>query len=304
MDQSLDFVVTDFSSDREKKIIHYIINHPECSWNKVIVYCSENGGPHKKTVEKTIAKLIEDGVITERDDPNDKRSFMLTVESENLLEILPKDLESIFSKLMAFARVIKEMIENDYSVGNEPPANHISAIVTHDAKKALPFLPYYTTSIINSLYTFYFIFVLPTKIENRDLISKLHSWYFENLSKIYSFYLSEFRNTRYYSSDLKVLVKSRIDMGYSEHIGSGLYSVSNIVRICRINGIEEQLYEVLDQLWIRNEETSSLLYALDEYESKIEQIVDKMKDANELHKSLYKDRPKNNNTLNRIHRQI
>lgn len=93
-------------------------------------------------------------------------------------------------------------------------------------------------------------------------------------------------------------------MGYSEPSGPGLYPISRIVRICRINGVEEQLYEVLDQLWKKNKESSILLYVLDEDESKIEQIIANMKDANELYERIYKDYTKNDNTLNRIHRQI
>ncbi|MDF0681730.1 MAG: helix-turn-helix domain-containing protein [Candidatus Nitrosocosmicus sp.] len=181
MDIGQNFIVTDFSSEREKKITHYIINHPNCSANKVIVYCSQTGGPVKRTVEGILAKLEEDGIVTEKPNPNDKRAFCLTVESENLIEILPRDLENIFSKVLAFTKLITTIVENRNLVGDKPLPNHISERVTYEAKSSLPFLPYYLIEIITSFYMFYFSFVLPQKIENQKLITKLYSWYFENL---------------------------------------------------------------------------------------------------------------------------
>lgn len=307
METSQDFIVTDFSSSREKMITAYVRNHPNCSINKVIVYCKGiQGGPPKKTVERILLKLEEEGIITERPNPDDKRSCMLTVASGNLLEILPKDLEGIFSRVLAFTKLIKKMIENGNTIGDKPRPNHISEMVTYEAKRSLPFLPYYVTAIINSLYTFYFIFVLPQTIENRNLIAKLHSWYFENLSKIYSYYRTELGNTVYYSSDIAVMVKSKINLGYIEDQGPGLYPVYRIVRMCRINGIEEELYDVLDQLWIRNEKSSVLFYALndDGDESSKEHFTVDMKDASRLFESRDKDFVQKNKTLKKIHLQI
>lgn len=281
-------------------IIDFIRNNQGCSINKVIVYCRENKGPPKETVEKIIQELKEKGIVTERDNPHDKRSHMLTIDSENLLESFPKDLETIFSMLMSFTKLIKKIIENDYSIGNEPKPNHISDIVTYEAKRSLPFLPYYVTAIINSLYTFYFVFALPQKIENRNLIAKLHSWYFENLSKIYSFYATELGNTIYYSSDISVMVKSKIRMGYFEDSGPGLHLVYRIVRICRINGIEEQLYDVLDQLWMRNEESSGLLYALNDDDESSKKYSVKEIEENVMFEEKYEDHIKDNITLKKF----
>ena len=299
-------IVTDFSPDREKMITRYIMNHPGCSRNKVIEYCARtNGGPVKKTVEGILQKLEDDGIVTEKPNPNDKRAFCYTVESENLLEILPKDLENIFSELFAFTKLIKQMIENGNPVGEKPLPNHISEIVTYEAKSSLPFLPYYITEIITSFYMFYFSFVVPQKIENQKLINKLYSWYFENLSKVYSFLLTELSNTLSSSGNIAMFVKSQMNVGNFENERPGLYPVYRTVRICRIIGIEEQLFNVLHELWIRNEKSASLLYALNDNGDALSKkdSISKVCDAS-IFESKYKDLVKNNKTLRKIHHLV
>jgi hypothetical protein len=62
----------------------------------------------------------------------------------------------------------------------------------------------------------------------------------------------------------------------------------------------------LDQLWIRNEESSSLLYALneDEYKPSIKYPTSGIKNASSIFEEKYKEHVKNNETLRKIHLQI
>lgn len=287
---------------RRKCILEYVKKNPECDKEDVIAHCTETGEGSRATLSKSINDLIIEGILNAGKVKKNSRSYKLTIVSENLLLIIPQDLDNIFSRLKDFTKIIKKKIGNRAVIENKSHSKNIhSKRVEYEAKRSMSFLPYYLTEIINSFYTFYFNFVLPKKIENKNLIIRLYSLYFENLSEIYSFILTQLGDTISYTSDFHALVKSNMYKGYYDDEHPGLYPVYRNVRMCRINGIEEELYNVLDQLWLKNEETCLLLYGLNPESNSQETSSSVDKESNKMFESKYTEYIKNNKILDKIH---
>ncbi len=137
--------------------------------------------------------------------------------------------------------------------------------------------------------------------ENKNIITRLYSLYFENLSKMYSVVLEELGNIIPNSSDIAAKIKSRMYKGHFESERPELFPIYRTARMCRNNEIEKELYYVLDQLWIRNEDSCKLLYSLD-LELKFQ---DKHFISSRKNDKLFEDKDRSrildNETLKKIH---
>lgn len=290
---------------RRKCIIDYVRKHPECQKETVISYCTKIGEGSRVTLGNSINDLIKEGILNEGKEKKNSKSYKLTVVSENLLLIIPQGLEDVFSRLSEFTKVVKKCIEqDDEHVSSRPTDDIISRMNNYIAKNSLPFLPYYVTEIVNNLYTFYFNFVLPRKIEEKNFITKLYFLYFENLSKIYSSILLELGDNFLDIADLSTVVKSNLYQ--YDFVGEhpGLNPVYRTARLCRIIGIEEDLYKVLDLLWIKNEECCTLLYTLNEEQKPNERNILNNKQNKKIMEIIYKNQLRENKMLAKIHTLI
>ena len=101
--------------------------------------------------------------------------------------------------------------------------------------------------------------MLPQKIDNPIHVAKLYSIYFEYLSRMYLYVPKEIPETEF-SLDLNHFRESAL---YKSYKNSNTYSnfakVYELVGKCRILGIEADLYNVLDLLWIKNIEYISII---------------------------------------------
>jgi hypothetical protein len=293
--------IIDSGQIRRKCIIEYVKNNPECEKEDVISYCTKIGEGSRVTLSKSINDLIKDGILNEGKEKKNSKSYKLTIASENLLLIIPKDLEDIFTELKLFIKIIKKRIGNGVTLSNEPLENRITKRFEYESKQSFLFLPYYVMEIINNLYTFYFNFVSPKKIENKNTVIKLYSSYFNNLSEAYYYILEELGNAIANSNYNPTSIRSKMYKGHFESEQPELFPIYRTARMCRINGVEKELYSILNILWKRNEDTCKLLYGLD-----LDiQIQEKHYTFNRKNDNLFEDKDtseiQDNKTLKKIH---
>lgn len=284
---------------RRKCIIDYVKKNPECEKEDVIIHCTEIGAGSRVTLGTTIKMLIEEGILNDGKKRKNSKSYKLTVVSENVLLVIPQDLEYIFTEFEKFTKTVKKRFNSNSTIGYKILSNRNSRKFEYESKSSFPFLPYYVIEIINSLYTFYFNFILPKKIENKNVVTRLYSLYFKNLSSMYSIVLEELGDIIPNSNDIPAKIKSKMYKGHFESEQPELFPIYRTARMCRINGIEKELYIVLDMLWKKNEESCELLYALD--------LNPKIQDSHFLSSrksdNLFEDANhiQNNKTLRKIH---
>jgi hypothetical protein len=284
------------NSNRRQIIIDFVRNHPLCTKEKVIAYCTQKGEGTRVPVRKTIKELIDEEILDEGKDK--KNSFYkLTISSENLLLTIPQDLGRIHEEFKTFVDKVKEKEIEGISLNyNHTNSGHKDWKFYKGIKSDVPLLSYYLIDIINDVYTFYFIVILSNKLNDNVKIHKLYAIYFENLEKMYS-YIS--KDTQHMSgpTDDTSIETSNLFKSYMKSKGESIFGkVWNLANICRVIGIEDHLYGVLDYLWLKNEESVVLLYG-----------ANKFSDEYSIHSKL-KEEPiafqYSNRILNKIHNQI
>ena len=113
--------------------------------------------------------------------------------------------------------------------------------------------------IINDVYTFYFIVILPKKIHDNIKIHKLYVVYFEILRKMYSYITGDSHRMDKPPNDSSIETSTLFKSYMASKQESIFSKVWNIAHICKVIGFEDELYEVLGYLWINNEELVVLL---------------------------------------------
>lgn len=285
---------------RRKCIIDYVGDNPECRKEDVISYCTKIGDGSRVTLSDSIKDLIEEGIINEGKEKKNSKSYKLTLVSGNVLLTLPQDLESILANFERFIKAVKNKFKSEVNINDNAVEIRITRRFAYESKAFFLFLPYYLIEIINSLYTFYFNFMLPKKIKKRSIITRLYSTYFENLSKMHSMVLIEIIDDIPNSTEIAVKIKSKMYQGADESKYPELYPIYRTVRMCRINGLEEELYNILDLLWIKNEDACNLLYGLNLEPKTIDQNVSVDKD-NKVIEDEYMHPIQKNQILYKIH---
>lgn len=291
--------------DRRNCIIKYVKKYPECQKEDVIIHCSSIGEGSRVTLSKSIKELIDEGFLNEGKEKKNSKSFKLTVVDGNLLLTIPQDLQDIFSSLITFTKIVRNKMNEEVESMNITSAVDMNSYVNKsEGRKSLPLLPYYVTEIINNLYTFYFNFILPKKIERINMIRRLYSLYFESLSNVYPSILTELGDNVSHNPDTYAQTKMDIYEGHLQSDHPGLYPIYRTVRLCKINGIDEQLYEVLDQLWLKNMESSVLLYALSNNNESSKKESKRDRENMAMDETSFKDNTTYNEILTQIHIKI
>jgi len=278
-----------------KAIIEFVKKNPECLKETVVSHCIESGQGSRVPIFKAIQELIDEGIINPGKKRDNSKSYKLTINSENLLLTIPQDLEHVLQKFNTFVDKVKEKEQKGISINyNHTHSGQKDIRFYKNIKNIVPLLPYDLIEIINDLYTFFFIVILPKKLHNRDNIKKLHSYYLENLSKMY-YYIVKDSKSEFEPFDLLAIRKSDLYNSYINSKGLSVFSkVYELARVCRAIDMEDYLYDVLDILWIKNEDSSSLLYNLETFSNADDVYI------------LKKDVPfrYSSEVLNKIHFQI
>ncbi|ALI36856.1 hypothetical protein NMY3_02666 [Candidatus Nitrosocosmicus oleophilus] len=286
-----DITVTSLTNKSLRKaIINYIENHPDCSKEESIRYCENESKGSRVTVRKMIDKLVGEGVIIQRKDKENARSYKLTLSPDNLLMTVPRDLDEIFLRFRIFYDILQEKKNNGFQISKHPNTvdhQYYRRIMDH-----LTLAPFRLIDVINDIYTFNLIVLLPFKPINRISRNKLYDCYFESQRKMYSIVIEEDQfSTRSYAPEQikKTDIYNTFLSGKKEFI---IDKVCNLSRVCTAVGIDNELYKVLDLLWTRNIDATNLLYEID-YKTEVnEEFID------------YKIGNKNNNIDNKMVKKI
>lgn len=300
------------NKQRRNAIIDYVKKNPQCYKEKVVEHCTRIEVASRMTARKIIDELKQEGILNVYKEKNNSKSYKLVVNSENLLLIIPQDLEEIFVQFKNFVDIV-----NKIPIGKDEIHSRVENSIYHDCideehydklQQSVSLLPCIMIDVINDVFTFSFIFTLNKKID-KSYLPKIYPNYFEIINKMY-LYVSEGPrdDVLYYKNG-----SSHDSYLYQDYLESKKYSnfikVSYLAYLCTIFGIEENLYKVLDLLWVKNVDTVSLMYYND-----LEKIFfryNNHKNRSSIHPYLYHNVSQlkkydehymyNNDILNKIH---
>lgn len=264
--------------ERKQEIIKYLISHPNKEEKEVLQFCRDEGIGSKMTVTEAIKELLAEGTLDSGKKRKNSKSYKLSVVTANPLLTVPKDLDEIYIEFQKFVRSVSSLLEEIRDKNKEkrlklPGATNFEYLRNI---KTMPFLPYQLIEIINHVYNFYIIFVLPLEIKNPEVIKKLSAIYFESLLKMYSFAAREM----HWLDDIQNIVdikKSPIYQSYIELEKSRqILKVSLVAEKCKLFDIQDNLYKVLDLLWIKNIKFIGLVYELDFFSSIYKRLLKRL----------------------------
>lgn len=239
------------SKIRKEQIIEYVTRNQECDKEKVITHCIEKKVGTKVTIRKAIDELAKEGIL--KLNKKDFKSYRLTIPSGDLLLKISQDLEEIFVQFKDFVFLIKKISEGKDGINTNET---FSKIYTIDQVSSLPIK---LIDTIDDIFKFYFILILPKKIDDQKIIMKLISKYFENLNNMYLLVTKELNFVPSY--DLVSIQNSVLYKSYMQSkMDSFFTKIYSLVEICRELNIEENLYKVLDLVWSKNADSAALLY--------------------------------------------
>lgn len=246
--------------DRREAILKYVKKENYCSKEEVIRHLTKEGIGTKVPVSNDLRELIEEGILDPGKSPDsNSKNYKLTIIDDNPLVIVPRDLGTLYKKFENFVKIVSQLHDKNFNNAKKTEHNNYSAYNIHNANKSIPILPYDLIEIIDKIYNFYFMFVLPIEIKNNDLIARIYSSYFEMKLKMHILVTTEMNVNSL--NDLTNIDKSPMYKSYiHSDIFTGMRKVSQIVLNCKILGIDSSLFEVLDFLWITNKKFLTLVY--------------------------------------------
>ncbi len=294
-------------------VVDYVKENPKCNKQKVVEYCRKEGIASRVTVMKAIDELQTKRILNVDKEKRNSKHYRLTVDADSLLVILPQELEEVFMQFQEFVDTVNKLSQNEdeilHRVKNSIYGDSIDETHYGIVRESLPFLPYVVIDIINDVFTFSFIFIWSKKIDDQNHFSKLYSIYFENLSRLYS-YLSKKLFDKIPPDNV---FPSRTYQLYENYLKSKRHSnftkACYLAYLCTLFGIEDNLYKLLDLLWIRSTESVSLMYKNElenvflykmEYERRLQSAPYLYPHTSQL-KTSNKHHEYNNDTLNKIH---
>ncbi|MDR4491597.1 MAG: hypothetical protein R2685_11965 [Candidatus Nitrosocosmicus sp.] len=242
--------------ERKSRIIIYLTEYPDKEVKDVLNYCEKEEIGSKSTVTEAIKELLAEGKLNSGKKKKNSKSYSLSVNLDNLLLIIPKDLDEIFEQFKIFINKVKQV--KRIKKFNNNDITGIDNETTIDDHLSL--LQYDIVEIINDVYLFYFVIILPNQLDNDNLIAKLYSIYFGKISEMYSYIASDLYPENN-SSDFDINLRFQLynNYLYSKQLAlSG--KVSEVVKISEENNIEDDLDNLLRLLWSKNKVAFLLLY--------------------------------------------
>jgi hypothetical protein len=247
-----------------KAILDFVKRNPECLKEDVVNHCIEAGIGSRVTLFRELQELIEEKVLDKGKKRENNRSYKLTLNSENLLIIIPGYLEEISIQFKTLINTIRKISKTEDDIRSTISNSMYGDIVDDETdykkiRNSLQFIPFIILDVINDVITFSFLFILPKKIIPSIHHTKLYSSYFERLNNMYS----------YLSSELSWPTTDNINSfsERSQHLSylktkkySTFEKVCYLVYVCYFYGIENNLYKILDLLWLKNIESVGLMY--------------------------------------------
>ena len=185
------------------------------------------------------------------------------VKENNILLTMPQDLDILFTKFKDFVNVVSGLFKENSVIPEKIRTTSGSGSKKQfSAFVSLPALPYDLLEIINRVYTFYFIVIMPREIKNEDVITKLLTSYFAFVLKMYSYVTKEIANytPRTHLSD-SLISQTPIYASFLDSDKTTSFSkIINVAEKCEILKIQNHLFDVLDFVWSKNISFINLVY--------------------------------------------
>jgi DNA-binding Lrp family transcriptional regulator len=252
------------NSQRRQAVVDYISNFPECHIEEVVKHCDKIGMASRVTVRKIIDELVKEGLVKKERSKSNSKSVKLDVDPQNLLVIIPQNLERIFSEFSLFMDELSKIPYSEDNIRFRMTNSLLKKTIDnvsdhHNLSDALVSIPFIILDVINDVITFSLLFELPKKTPSSTHVSKLYSKYFESLNKMYlqaSLKLSDAKVTLHDTSSEYFRYAAYLESKEQ----SGFRKACYLVYLCYRYDIAKEMYRVLDLLWIKNIESVSLMY--------------------------------------------
>lgn len=253
----------DFGIDNEKRrnaIIDFIVKNQGCNKQEVVDYCTKEHLVTRNPVMKILGELEAEKILTIGRKYANSKSTILTIDSKNLLVLLPKDFDVLYSRFALFIAAIKEWCVEPEITFAKRVHNLLETTNKEEIQRETIPLLYFALDIIQDVYKLYFTFFIHEKVDRTDHISKLYTAFFATISKIYVSInkdLDEF--IPIISSNL-----SNKSLPYLTQIanvtGSHVDKLLLLINSCHHYSILDELFIILNFVWERNIDIAIDLY--------------------------------------------
>ena len=236
------------------EIINFLVNNPGCSKGDLVR--GVKNIVSKRPLEKILQELKRDDLVKiEKEKPN-SRTYKLFLCSENLLIVLDnqiRDFNEEFKKLLQKVEaVIPELNLLPFTNKENRDKNFIMILFYEQ-------LPLFILKYLMQCFLLKSIAVWPKIIQKKEIISKLNSLVFTEISKTVSDY-SNFYNIK--------LSKSNIhNENYNPNISDELTKLENnilyfafFLLICKKKGIAKEFENIVDKIWLINSDVQIYLH--------------------------------------------
>lgn len=236
------------------EIINFLVNNPGCSKGDLVR--GVKNIVSKRPLEKILQELKRDDLVKiEKEKPN-SRAYKLFLCSENILIVLDnqiRDFNEEFKKLLQKVEaVIPELNLLPFTNKENRDKNFIMILFYEQ-------LPLFILKYLMQCFLLKSITVWPKIIKKKEIISKLNSLVFTEISKTVSDY-SNFYNIK--------LSKSNIhNENYNPNISDELTKLENnilyfafFLLICKKKGIAKEFENIVDKIWLINSDVQIYLH--------------------------------------------
>ena len=236
------------------EIINFLVNNPGCSKGDLVR--GVKNIVSKRPLEKILQELKRDDLVKiEKEKPN-SRAYKLFLCSENILIVLDnqiRDFNEEFKKLLQKVEaVIPELNLLPFTNKENRDKNFIMILFYEQ-------LPLFILKYLMQCFLLKSIAVWPKIIQKKEIISKLNSLVFTEISKTVSDY-SNFYNIK--------LSKSNIhNENYNPNISDELTKLENnilyfafFLLICKKKGIVKEFENIVDKIWLINSDVQIYLH--------------------------------------------
>ena len=236
------------------EIINFLVNNPGCSKGDLVR--GVKNIVSKRPLEKILQELKRDDLVKiEKEKPN-SRTYKLFLCSENILIVLDnqiRDFNEEFKKLLQKVEaVIPELNLLPFTNKENRDKNFIMILFYEQ-------LPLFILKYLMQCFLLKSIAVWPKIVQKKEIISKLNSLVFTEISKTVSDY-SNFYNIK--------LSKSNIhNENYNPNISDELTKLENnilyfafFLLICKKKGIAKEFENIVDKIWLINSDVQIYLH--------------------------------------------
>jgi len=236
------------------EIINFLVNNPGCSKGDLVR--GVKNIVSKRPLEKILQELKRDDLVKIEKEKSNSRAYKLFVCSENILIVLNNQIRDFNQEFQKFLQKVEAVIPElnllPFTNKENRDKNFIMILFYEQ-------LPLFILKYLMQCFLLKSIAVWPKIIQKKEIISKLNSLVFTEISKTVSDY-SNFYNIK--------LSKSNIhNENYNPNISDELTKLENnilyfafFLLICKKKGIAKEFENIVDKIWLINSDVQIYLH--------------------------------------------